>query len=87
MNGPAIKPPKPDFIPPLNFEELPHYVTTSEEEDDEPSECNNNDQQQRDENEEAKSTNQSHKIPINPQDNYNEAKQYVEDYYKKHVLM
>lgn len=34
VDGPAIKPPKPDFIPILNFEGLPCYVTTSDEDDE-----------------------------------------------------
>ena len=44
MSGPAIKPPKPDFIPMLNFEVLPHYVTTSEEEDDNDDDNEDNEQ-------------------------------------------
>ena len=34
VEGPAIKPPRPDNIPPLTLTGLPEYVTSSEEGDE-----------------------------------------------------
>jgi hypothetical protein len=34
--GPQLRPKKPDYVPELNFEGLPEYITTSEEGDDQP---------------------------------------------------
>ena len=84
----------------LDFEVLPHYVTTSEEEDDndddnedneqDPNESNGDQQKnavrhKSPNNDDIKVVNQSSKIHLHGQENYMVAKQYVEDIYKKQI--
>jgi len=99
VDGPALKPPKPNTIPDLNFNDLPQYVTTSEEDDDDTSDIVDQKQAQKKQakkddqsvpnsnqasnNFTSKENNQSNEVT--DEEAYQDAKKFIEDYYAKQV--
>ena len=74
VDGPAIKPPKPDCVPSLNLEGLPGYETSSDEGEEE------------DEGQEQASEYLSQQLPDDdghPPFHYQDSMKYIQDFYDK----